>query len=50
MIASGATAEGAAKHLVQRRMKLAGARWSVAVGDAMLALRAYLSTELARAA
>jgi hypothetical protein len=47
-IGSGA-AEGAAKHLIQRRMKLPGARWSDAGGDAMVALRARQVTELARA-
>jgi hypothetical protein len=37
-IGSGAI-ESAADHVVQRRMKRAGMRWSVAGGDAMLALR-----------
>jgi hypothetical protein len=40
-IASGAI-ESAADHLVRRRMKRAGMRWSDAGGDAMLALRARL--------
>jgi hypothetical protein len=47
-IGSGA-AEGAAKHLIQRRMKLPGARWSDAGGDAMLSLRAQQVTEFAMA-
>ena len=34
--------ESAADHLVQRRMKRAGMRWSDAGGDALLALRARL--------
>jgi hypothetical protein len=34
--------ESAADHVVQRRMKRAGMRWSEAGGDAMLALRARL--------
>ena len=38
-IGSGAI-ESAANHVVQRRMKRAGMRWSEAGGDAMLALRA----------
>jgi Uncharacterised protein family (UPF0236) len=38
-IGSGAI-ESAANHVVQRRMKRAGMRWSDAGGDAMLALRA----------
>jgi len=38
-IGSGAI-ESAADHVVQRRMKRAGMRWSAAGGDAMLALRA----------
>jgi hypothetical protein len=38
-IGSGAI-ESAADHVVQRRMKRAGMRWSEAGGDAMLALRA----------
>ena len=46
-IGSGAV-EGAAKHLIQQRMKLPGARWSDAGGDAIVALRAYQVTELAR--
>ena len=48
-IGSGA-AEGAAKHLIQRRMKLPGARWSDTGGDALVALRARQVTELATAA
>jgi hypothetical protein len=40
-IGSGAI-ESAADHVVQRRMKRAGMRWSEAGGDAMLALRARL--------
>ena len=40
-IGSGAI-ESAANHLVQRRMKRAGMRWSDAGGDALLALRARL--------
>lgn len=40
-LGSGAI-ESAADHLVQRRMKRAGMRWSEAGGDAMLALRARL--------
>jgi hypothetical protein len=40
-IGSGAI-ESAADHLVQRRMKRAGMRWSDAGGDAILALRARL--------
>jgi hypothetical protein len=40
-IGSGAI-ESAADHVVQRRMKRAGMRWSDAGGDAMLALRARL--------
>ena len=48
-IGSGAV-EGAAKHLIQRRMKLPGARWSDAGGDAIVALRAQQVTDLARAA
>jgi hypothetical protein len=40
-IGSGAI-ESAADHLVQRRMKRAGMRWSEAGGDAILALRARL--------
>jgi Uncharacterised protein family (UPF0236) len=47
-IGSGA-AEGAAKHLIQRRMKLPGARWSDDGGDAIVALRAHQVTELAKA-
>ena len=47
-IGSGA-AEGAAKHLIQRRLKLPGARWSDAGGDAMVALRAQQVTEFALA-
>jgi hypothetical protein len=40
-IGSGAI-ESAADHVVQRRMKRAGRRWSTAGGDAILALRARL--------
>jgi hypothetical protein len=40
-IGSGA-AEGAAKHLVQLRLKRPGARWSKAGGQALLTLRAHL--------
>jgi hypothetical protein len=40
-LGSGA-AEGAAKHLVQLRMKRPGARWSEAGGQALLTLRAHL--------
>ena len=40
-LGSGAI-ESAADHLVQRRMKRAGMRWSDAGGDALLALRARL--------
>jgi hypothetical protein len=40
-IGSGAI-ESAADHLLQRRMKRAGMRWSDAGGDALLALRARL--------
>ena len=40
-IGSGAI-ESAADHIVQRRMKRSGMRWSEAGGDAMLALRARL--------
>jgi hypothetical protein len=40
-IGSGAI-ESAADHVVQRRIKRAGMRWSAAGGDAMLALRARL--------
>jgi uncharacterized protein UPF0236 len=47
-LGSGA-AEGAARHLIQRRMKLPGARWSDVGGDAMVALRARQVTELAMA-
>ncbi len=47
-IGSGA-AEGAAKHLIQHRMKLPGARWSDAGGDAIVALRAHQVTQLAKA-
>ncbi len=51
-IGSGAT-ESAADHVVQRRMKRAGMRWSDAGGDALLALLARLKSRrpiLARAA
>jgi hypothetical protein len=47
-IGSGA-AEGAAKHLVQPRLKRPDARWSDAGGDAIVALRAQQVTQLARA-
>jgi hypothetical protein len=40
-LGSGAI-ESAADHVVQRRMKRAGMRWSAAGGDAILALRARL--------
>ena len=40
-IGSGAI-ESAADHVVQRRMKRAGMRWSDTGGDALLALRARL--------
>ncbi len=40
-IGSGAI-ESSADHVVQRRMKRAGMRWSDAGGDAILALRARL--------
>ena len=40
-IGSGAI-ESAANHVVQRRMKHSGMRWSDDGGDAMLALRARL--------
>ena len=40
-IGSGAI-ESAADHVVQRRMKRAGMRWSDPGGDAILALRARL--------
>ena len=40
-LGSGAI-ESAADHVVQRRMKRAGMRWSDAGGDALLALRAHL--------
>ncbi len=51
-IGSGAI-ESAADHLLQRRMKRAGMRWSDAGGDALLALLARLKSRrpiLARAA
>jgi hypothetical protein len=47
-IGSGA-AEGAAKHLIQQRMKLPGARWSDQGGDAIVALRAHQVTQMALA-
>lgn len=43
-LGSGAI-ESAADHLVQRRMKRAGMRWSDAGGDAILALRARLRSK-----
>lgn len=43
-LGSGAI-ESAADHLVQRRMKRAGMRWSDAGGDAMLPLRARLRSQ-----
>ena len=43
-IGSGAI-ESAADHVVQRRMKRAGMRWSKTGGDAMLALRARLRSQ-----
>ena len=43
-IGSGAI-ESAADHVVQRRMKRAGMRWSETGGDAMLALRARLRSQ-----
>jgi hypothetical protein len=43
-LGSGAI-ESAADHLVQRRMKRAGMRWSDAGGDAILALRARLRSQ-----
>lgn len=43
-LGSGAI-ESAADHLVQRRMKRAGMRWSEAGGDAILALRARLRSK-----
>jgi hypothetical protein len=48
-LGSGAI-ESAADHLVQRRMKRAGMRWSVAGADALLALRARLRSRLPLAA
>ncbi len=42
--------ESAADHLVQRRMKRAGMRWSTTGGDAMLALRARLRSRRSLAA
>ena len=43
-LGSGAI-ESAADHLVPRRMKRAGIRWSEAGGDAILALRARLRSK-----
>lgn len=48
-IGSGAI-ESAATHVVQRRMKRAGLRWSDTGGDAVLALRARLRSRRALAA
>jgi hypothetical protein len=48
-IGSGAI-ESAADHVVQRRMKRAGMRWSDTGGDAMLALRARLRSRRSLAA
>jgi hypothetical protein len=48
-IGSGAI-ESAADHVVQRRMKRAGMRWSESGGDAMLALRARLRSRRSLAA
>ena len=48
-IGSGAI-ESAADHVVQRRMKRAGMRWSDAGGEAMLALRARLRSRRSLAA
>jgi hypothetical protein len=48
-IGSGAI-ESAADHVVQRRMKRAGMRWSALGGDAMLALRARLRSRRSLAA
>lgn len=48
-IGSGAI-ESAADHVVQRRMKRAGMRWSEAGGDAILALRARLRSHRTLAA
>jgi Uncharacterised protein family (UPF0236) len=48
-IGSGAI-ESSADHVVQRRMKRAGMRWSTAGGDAMLALRARLRSRRTLAA
>jgi hypothetical protein len=48
-IGSGAI-ESAADHVVQRRMKRSGMRWSEAGGDAILALRARLRSQRTLAA
>jgi hypothetical protein len=48
-IGSGAI-ESSADHVVQRRMKRAGMRWSLAGGDAILALRARLRSRRTLAA
>ncbi len=47
-IGSGAV-ESAAKHLVQRRMKRPGARWSPAGAQAILTLSAHLASRPTRA-
>lgn len=48
-IGSGAV-ESSARHVIQQRLKRAGARWSDAGGQAMAALRARLATERSTAA
>lgn len=48
-IGSGAV-ESSARHVIQQRLKRAGARWSDAGGQAMAALRAQLATRLGSAA
>jgi hypothetical protein len=48
-IGSGAV-ESSAKHLIQQRLKRAGARWSDAGGAALIALRAQQATALSLAA
>ena len=48
-IGSGAV-ESSARHVIQQRLKRAGARWSNPGGQAMAALRAQLATKLGAAA
>ncbi|HLZ68737.1 MAG TPA: ISKra4 family transposase [Dehalococcoidia bacterium] len=48
-IGSGAV-ESSARHVIQQRLKRAGARWSDAGGQVMVALRAQHATQLAQAA